>query len=135
MKAKKIQVIEEAKKSKNIDTNDKFLKLVEEHFADDNKFNLKKYINTFHNEDNYESSQIDKLPICLVLPRTKFIAADDILNITYQGKECSAKCTRFYKYKKYYIIHEINSEGDELEVLKIDYCYGNLLDAYKSVYV
>ncbi len=102
-----------------------FLKLVKKHFDDDLEFNIKTHIESFHSDDDYESTQLDHVPICEILPGTKFIAKDDDFNITYQGKECHATSYRLYKYKNYFIVYIFDTEGDDMDVLDIKDNYGS----------
>lgn len=108
------------KKNKNVN-NGKFIKLVEKHFKNDLVFDVEHHINNIHNKDDY--IQIDNLPICKILPGTKLIADDDIYNIVYHGRECSIKITRLYEYKKYFIVHDIEVEGDDCSVTNIENTY------------
>jgi hypothetical protein len=111
-----------------------FLKLVELHFKDDPKFNLKKYIGKFHKAE-YVCEELNSVPICKILPTTKFLTEDNDFNVCYHGRECEVESKKLYEYEDYFIVYKFFGQGneDEFNIWTIKDNYeGDLLDFYNK---
>jgi hypothetical protein len=109
-----------------------FLKLVELHFKDDPNFNLKKYIEKFHQK---QLDGLNDVPICKILPTTKFLVEDDDFNVCYEGTECDVESKKLYEYQNYFIVYKFIGMGEEedFSVWSIKHNYeGDLLDFYNK---
>jgi len=105
-----------------------FYKLVESHFAESNpKFNIKKYMEEYH---NYKG--LDEIDIRNLLPGADLVAEKTDYNVVYHGRECAAKRKSLYAYKKVFIIFSFDTDGDDCNVLSIDGQFGSLKKLYES---
>jgi len=98
-----------------------FLDLVALHFKNVKDFNMTSYLKKIEDDDDYIYNNFGEFPIEKILPNSELLVEYAKYNIVYHGRECTAICKRLYCYCDYYFIYDFNHQGDDLEVLTINF--------------
>lgn len=114
----------------------KFRKFLKKHCMENDS--LEKFMEEFIDANDDHLDEIGEYSFEDILPGIKLIASHVDYNICYHGRECTAFARNIYKWKKYYIVYQYDTEGDDLEVLSIIHNYENInlfFDSCFYVYV
>jgi hypothetical protein len=119
--------------------NGDFLKLIQECFLENKRFNLSRHLQKCCEPDS--SMGMDELDFSELLPGIELVAEYKDYDIGYHSRCCNCKAAVLYKYKDEYIVYsfDVEASGSEsdLDALRIQYHYGNertLLNECVNVY-
>nr|QBK89633.1 MAG: hypothetical protein LCPAC001_01430 [Pithovirus LCPAC001] len=111
-----------------------FLKLVQQHFQNNPKFDLDSHLEFLIDNDRYceDGDNTEWDAIAAVLPESKVLIDKSEYNIIYH-RECEANSKRVYQYKDYYITTFFEGDGDDIDITSFTNNYKNgLMGFYET---